>query len=98
MLSRREIAGLVGVAPMNNDSGRRRGHRFVTEGRSAIRTILYMATLTASRFNVPIRVFYGRLCAAGKPPKVALTACMRKLLTMLNAMVRDGKPWRSISA
>ncbi len=93
-LSRREIASLVGVAPMNNDSGRRRGHRFVTGGRGAIRTVLYMATLTASRFNGPIRIFYGRLREAGKPPKVALTACMRKLLTILNAMARDGRAWQ----
>ncbi len=93
-LSRREIASLVGVAPMNNDSGHRRGHRFVTGGRGAIRTTLYMATLTASRFNTSIRTFYGRLREAGKPPKVALTACMRKLLTILNAMARDGHAWR----
>lgn len=92
-LSRREIASLVGVAPMNNDSGRHRGHRFITGGRGAIRTVLYMATLTASRFNSAIRSFYGRLREAGKPSKVALTACMRKLLTILNAMVRDGRRW-----
>lgn len=96
-LSRREIASLVGVAPMNNDSGRRRGHRFVTGGRGAIRTVLYMATLTASRFNGSIKSFYGRLRDAGKPSKVALTACMRKLLTILNAMVRDAEPWRAAS-
>lgn len=93
-LSRREIASLVGVAPMNNDSGRRRGHRFVTGGRGAIRTIVYMATLTASRFNDPIKTFYRRLRDAGKPAKVALTACMRKLLTILNAMVRDNRSWQ----
>lgn len=93
-LTRREIASLVGVAPMNNDSGRRRGHRFVTGGRGAIRNVLYMATLTASRFNMPIKSFYVRLREAGKPPKVALTACMRKLLTILNAMVREGQEWR----
>lgn len=92
-LSRREIASLVGVAPMNNDSGRRRGYRFVTGGRGSIRTILYMATLTASRFNSAISTFYGRLRDAGKPSKVALTACMRKLLTVLNAMVRDQRRW-----
>ena len=93
-LSRREIASLVGVAPMNNDSGRRRGHRFVCGGRGAIRIVLYMATLTASRFNGAIHAFYNRLRDAGKPSKVALTACMRKLLTILNAMVRDGQRWR----
>jgi Transposase IS116/IS110/IS902 family len=95
VLSRREIASLVGVAPMNNDSGRRRGHRFVVGGRGAIRTVLYMATLTASRFNGAIRTFYDRLRSAGKPAKVALTACMRKLLTILNAMAREGRRWRS---
>jgi len=94
-LTRREIASLVGVAPMNNDSGRRRGHRFVMGGRSAIRNVLYMATLTASRFNTPIKAFYARLREAGKPAKVALTACMRKLLTILNAMVRDDQTWRA---
>ena len=93
-LSRREIASLVGVAPMNKDSGKRRGHRFVTGGRGSIRTVLYMATLTATRFNQPIKRFYERLRDAGKPPKVALTACMRKLLTILNAMVRCGQAWR----
>lgn len=97
-LTRREIASLVGVAPMNNDSGRRRGHRFVMGGRGAIRNVLYMATLTASRFNKPIKAFYGRLCDAGKPPKVALTACMRKLLTILNAMVRDDRVWCAVAA
>lgn len=94
-LTRREIASLVGVAPMNNDSGRRRGHRFVTGGRGAIRTVLYMATLTASRFNSAIKAFYARLRDAGKPPKVALTACMRKLLTILNAMAREGQAWKT---
>ena len=97
-LTRREIASLVGIAPMNNDSGRRRGHRFITGGRGTIRTVLYMATLTASRFNDPIRNFYARLRGSGKPAKVALTACMRKLLTMLNAMIRDNQSWRSTGA
>ena len=92
-LTRREIASLVGVAPMSNDSGKRRGHRSVTGGRSTVRTVLYMATLTATRFNAAIRTFYLRLREAGKPTKVALTACMRKLLTILNAMVRDGRSW-----
>jgi transposase len=93
-LTRREIASLVGVAPINNDSGQRRGHRFIAGGRSAIRTLLYMATLTATRFNRQIQIFYERLRESGKPAKVALTACMRKFLTMLNAMARDGRPWR----
>lgn len=92
-LNRREIAALVGVAPMSNDSGNRKGRRRVQGGRFEIRRVLYMATLTAARYNPVIRRFYERLKAAGKLPKVALVACMRKLLTMLNAMVRTGKPW-----
>ena len=92
-LNRREIAALVGVAPMSNDSGNRKGRRRVQGGRFDIRRVLYMATLTAARYNPGIRAFYERLKAAGKLPKVALVACMRKLLTMLNAMVRTGKPW-----
>lgn len=94
-LGRREIASLVGVAPMNNDSGNRRGYRYIMGGRSDLRTILYMATLTASRFNPVIRSFYSRLRDAGKPAKVALAACMRKFLTILNAMIRDGQHWQS---
>ena len=92
-LNRREIAALVGVAPMSNDSGNRKGRRRVQGGRFEIRRVLYMATLTAARYNPVIRAFYERLRAAGKLPKVALVACMRKLLTTLNAMVRTGKPW-----
>ena len=92
-LNRREIAALAGVAPMSNDSGNRKGRRRVQGGRFEIRRVLYMATLTAARYNPVIRAFYERLKAAGKLPKVALVACMRKLLTMLNAMVRTGKPW-----
>ena len=92
-LNRREIAALVGVAPMSNDSGNRKGRRRVQGGRFEIRRVLYMATLTAARYNPVIRAFYERLKAAGKLPKVALVACMRKLLTMLNAIVRTGKPW-----
>ena len=92
-LNRREIAALVGVAPMSNDSGNRKGRRRVQGGRFEIRRVLYMATLTAARYNPVIRAFYERLKAAGKLPKVALVACKRKLLTMLNAMVRTGKPW-----
>lgn len=93
-LNRRQIAALVGVAPFNRDSGNLRGKRTVWGGRSAIRTALYMATLVASRHNPVIRAFYHRLCAAGKPKKVALTACMRKLLTILNAMLKHRTPWR----
>ena len=92
-LNRREIAALVGVAPMANDSGNTKGRRRVQGGRFEIRRVLYMATLTAARHNPAIKTFYDRLLAAGKLPKVALVACMRKLLTMLNAMVRTNKPW-----
>ncbi|SPD56558.1 transposase (plasmid) [Cupriavidus taiwanensis] len=92
-LSRREIAALVGVAPMANDSGSSRGRRRILGGRFEIRRVLYMATLTATRHNPAIKAFYQRLTAAGKLPKVALVACMRKLLTVLNAMVRTSTPW-----
>jgi transposase len=92
-LNRREIAALVGVAPMANDSGNSRGRRRVQAGRFEIRRVLYMAALTAARHNPAIRNFYNRLLAAGKLPKVALVACMRKLLTTLNAMVRTNQPW-----
>jgi transposase len=92
-LNRKQIAALVGVAPLNNDSGSRRGKRFVQAGRAAVRTALYMAALSASRFNPTIKAFYERLTNAGKPKKVALTACMRKLLTILNAMVKNGTDW-----
>lgn len=92
-LNRREIAALVGVAPMANDSGSSKGRRRVQGGRFEIRRVLYMATLTATRYNPAIKAFYERLKAAGKLPKVALVACMRKLLTTLNAMVRTNKHW-----
>lgn len=92
-LNRREIAALVGVAPMANDSGNTKGRRRVQGGRFEIRRVLYMATLTAARHNPAIKTFYDRLLAAGKLPKVALVACMRKLLTTLNAMVKTNKPW-----
>jgi transposase len=92
-LNRREIAALVGVAPMANDSGNTKGRRRVQGGRFEIRRVLYMATLTAARHNPAIKTFYNRLLEAGKLPKVALVACMRKLLTTLNAMVRTNKPW-----
>ena len=93
-LSRKEIAALVGVAPLNRDSGQFRGRRQVWGGRSHVRTALYMATLVASRYNPAIKSFYQRLLSVGKPKKVALTACMRKLLTILNAMMRHQAPWR----
>ena len=92
-LNRREIAALVGVAPLSRDSGTLRGKRTVWGGRAQVRTTLYMATLVSTRFNPTIRTFYQRLCAAGKPKKVALTACMRKLLTILNIMVKNYDHW-----
>jgi transposase len=97
-LSRKQIAKLVGVAPLNRDSGRYRGHRIIWGGRAAVRSALYMATLVATRFNPVIRPMYQRLLAAGKPKKVALVACMRKLLTIVNAMLRDNAPWRQPAA
>ena len=90
-LNRQQIAALAGVAPLNRDSGTLRGKRMVWGGRRSVRVALYMAALTASQRNPAIRVFYQRLRARGKPPKVALTACMRKLLVIVNAMIRDGR-------
>ncbi len=95
-LNRGEIAALVGVAPFNRDSGNFRGKRKVWGGRSQVRAALYMAALVATRYNPVLRAFYQRLCAAGKPKKVAITACMRKLLTILNVMVRDNCHWNPI--
>lgn len=92
-LSSKQIAALVGVAPLNRDSGSSRGKRTIWGGRSAVRTSLYMATLVAVRFNPILQAFHQRLVAAGKKPKVALVACMRKLLVILNAMVKHGTPW-----
>ena len=92
-LNRRQIAALVGVAPLNRDSGRHRGRRSIWGGRANIRSALYMATMSARVHNPPIKAFYEQLVAAGKPGKVALVAAMRKLLTMLNAMIRDGASW-----
>jgi transposase len=92
-LNRREISALIGLAPMNRDSGRLRGRRMIQGGRSSVRQALYMATLVATRFNPVIKRFYDRLVSVGKPKKVALVACMRKLLTILNAMVHSGRPW-----
>lgn len=93
-LNRKQIAALVGVAPISDDSGTRRGHRFIRGGRAQVRTAIYMATVTAVRSNPYIREFYQRLTAAGKPGKVALTACMRKMLTILNAMARTQTRWQ----
>ena len=90
---RKVVAALVGVAPFNNDSGFRKGRRRVKGGRSSVRTVLYMATISATRFNPVIKSFYERLLKVGKLKKVAIVACMRKLLTILNAMLRDKKPW-----
>jgi transposase len=92
-LDRKQIAALVGVAPLNRDSGVLRGKRTVWGGRAPVRAALYMATLAATRFNPTIRSFYERLRAAGKAKKLAITACMRKLITLLNAMLKHHTPW-----
>lgn len=92
-LNRRSIAALVGVAPFNRDSGVYRGRRKVWGGRAQVRRVLYMGAVTAMRINPVIRAFYQRLIAGGKRPKVALTACMRRLLCILNAMIRSGSRW-----
>jgi transposase len=93
-LSEKKIARLVGVAPLNQDSGKRKGKRFISGGRTNVRCGLYMATLVATRHNPVIKAFYQRLLDKGKPKKVALIACLRKLVVILNAMLRDHKPWR----
>lgn len=97
-LTHKQIAALVGVAPRACDSGTLRGKRMVWGGRAPVRAVLYMGALVATRHNPAIRAFYERLRAAGKPAKVALVACMRKLLTILNAMLRTGTPWRPVGA
>lgn len=97
-LNRKQIASLVGVAPHACDSGTLRGKRIIWGGRASMREALYMAALTASRFNPVLRAFYQRLIASGKPRKLALVACMRKLLTILNAIIRDGQPWNPLTA
>lgn len=94
-LNRRQIAALVGVAPLNRDSGKFRGKRSVWGGRAQLRAVLYMAALSASRVNPALRSFYLRLIEAGKKPKVALTACMRKLIGILNAIVKNRTPWQA---
>ena len=93
-LTRRKIAALVGVAPINRDSGTLRGRRAIAGGRSSVRAALYMATLVASRANPVIASHYNKLRTAGKTAKQALVACMRKLLTILNAILRERKPWQ----
>ena len=92
-LGRRQIAKLVGVAPLADDSGQRKGKRRIWGGRAEVRSVMFMATMSAIRYNPVIRVFHSRLIAARKPKKVAIVACMRKLLTILNAMLRDQAAW-----
>lgn len=91
----REIAKLAGLAPLNRDSGTRRGHRHIGGGRARVRAVLYMATLAAIRHNPVVRTWYDRFLAGGKPKKVAITACMRKLLVVLNAMLKTGTRWQA---
>lgn len=97
-LNRKQAAAIVGIAPVNRDSGAYRGRRHVWGGRRQVRNVLYMATLSAIRFNPAIKCFYTRLIEAGKKPKVAIVACMRKLLTILNAMLRDQTYWHQLTA
>jgi transposase len=92
-LNQKQIAALTGVAPFNRDSGSLRGKRRIHGGRAGVRTVLFMATMSAVQHNPIIKVFYQRLVAAGKHKKVALVACMRKMMCMLNAMLREGKSW-----
>lgn len=92
-LTRRQIASLIGVAPFNRDSGTLKGRRTIWAGRANVRAVLYMGALVAAKCNHILSAFYDQLIARGKRPKVALTACMRKLITILNAMIRTGKPW-----
>jgi transposase len=94
-LNRRQISALAGVAPFNRDSGRWQGRRSIYGGRPLVRSALYMAALVGARHNPVLKVFYQRLRAAGKPAKVALTACMRKLLVILNTMIRNGQRWQN---
>jgi transposase len=94
-LTRQQSAALVGVAPLNHDSGTLRGRRMIWGGRAHVRTVLYMGTLVATRYNPRIKAFYKRLLAAGKVKKVALTACMRKFLTILNAMLKPRTLWQA---
>mgnify|MGYP003940806447 CR=1 FL=1 len=89
----KKAVALVGVAPYNRDSGHFRGRRMIKGGRSHLRRMLYMAAVVASRFNPVIRAFYQRLLAAGKPKKLALTACVRKLVLIINAMAKNNQPW-----
>jgi transposase len=97
-MDRKKIAALVGMAPMNSDSGKKRGSRKIQGGRGDVRSVLYMFTLVATRSNPQIRAQYQQLLKRGKLKKVALTACMRKFLTILNAMLRDRQPFRCATA
>ena len=97
-LNRSQIAALVGVAPFNDDSGKRRGQRYIRGGRENVRSILYMATLTAKKHNPAISKFYEKLKATGKPFKVVMTACMRKLLITANAVLKEKKPWSDLTS
>jgi transposase len=94
-LNRRKIGTLTGTAPLNDDSGTRTGRRCIWGGRKTVRVHLYMATISAIRCNHKIKGFYQRLIAAGKKPKVAITACMHKVITILNAMVKQHRPWQA---
>ena len=97
-MSRKQIAALVGLAPYDFDSGKLRGHRSIYGGRMPVRNVLYMAALSACRYNPALRTFHKRLAAAGKKPKVILVAVMRKMITTLNAMLRDGASWQPHAA
>ena len=94
-LNRQKISALVGLAPFADDSGTRKGQRYIRGGRAELRCVLYMATLSATKYNPPIKAMYDRLIAAGKPFKLAMTACMRKLLTILNAILKNNQPWKN---
>src|SRR5829696_5110340 len=97
-MSRKQIAALVGLAPYDFDSGKLRGHRSIYGGRMPVRNVLYMAALSACRYNPALKTFHNRLAAAGKKPKVILVAVMRKMITTLNAMLRDGASWQPQAA
>ena len=97
-LNRKQVAALVGVAPFNNDSGASKGRRRIWGGRGQVRSLLYMCVLSGLRYNPVIQAFYRHLLKAGKPTKVAMVACMRKLLILLNAMLRSQQAWRAESA
>jgi transposase len=97
-MDRKKIAALVGVAPMNYDRGKKRGYRKTKAGRTNVRSVLYMSTLVATRYNPVIQKQYQQMLKRGKEKKVALTACMRRFLTILNAMMRDRQPFRCTTA